>query len=77
MSSFNLLSSIGLLLSFGVSCLVSGYVKLVLILVSLVISTVCVLVVILHDKWYAKPYNLVSAIDLAQCDIGRITSIPK
>ena len=77
MSSFNLLTALGWLISLGLSSFVCTYVKLALILVSLVISTACVLVVILHEKWYAKPYSLVSDFDLTQRDIAVLTTVKK
>ena len=77
MSAFNLLTSLGWLISLGLSSFACTYVKLALILVSLVISTACVVVAILHEKWYAKLYGLVSDFDLARRDIAVLTTIKK
>ena len=51
MSCFYLLNSVGMVLSFALSSFLCTVVKLSIVLASLILSTVCVLAVILHDKF--------------------------
>ena len=50
MACFNFLNSIGFALSFGLSSFLCSYVKLVIVLSTLVLSTICVLIVTLHKR---------------------------
>ena len=50
LSCLDLLNSAGAAISYGLSSFLCTYIKLSLVMVSLIISTVCVLVVIFHDK---------------------------
>ena len=50
MSCFNLLLSVGWAVSFGLTSFVCTHVKLVIVLLTLVLSTVCVLIVTARDR---------------------------
>ena len=49
MSCFNLLNSLGMVLSFALSSFLCTHVKLIIVFTSLILSTVCVILVVLHN----------------------------